>query len=174
LWRFVALVKRLCTSFSLFLSPFFFLMTVLRIYMRKYHDHEKHLSWDFDWFTIFQQPLILKSGLQIRLIYSMYRENFYSLPRVHGSALHGGRCTVGREADADFAIKSICLMADNIRNEVLTIHISQEVLKMPSSLHFAINCFVKNHRNNTPSCTNSTPDTNFHWMTSAIVLQFLH
>jgi hypothetical protein len=55
--------------------------------------------------------------------------------RVHGSALHGDRCTAGREAHANFADESACLMADNIRYEVFTIHRSQEVLKMPSSLH---------------------------------------
>jgi hypothetical protein len=42
---------------------------------------------------------------------------------------------------ANFASES----ADNIRNEVVTIHRSQEVLKVPSSLHIDIfcNCFVK-------------------------------
>jgi hypothetical protein len=33
--------------------------------------------------------------------------------RVHGSALHGDRCTVGGEAHADFADES----ADNVLNE---------------------------------------------------------
>jgi hypothetical protein len=53
-------------------------------------------------------------------------------------------------AHANFAVESACLMADNIRNEVVTIHRSQVVFKMLSSLHadffffFAINCFVKN------------------------------
>jgi hypothetical protein len=58
--------------------------------------------------------------------------------RVHGSALHGDRCTAGREAHANFASDSACLMVDNIRNEVVTIHRSQVVLKMPSSLHLDI------------------------------------
>jgi hypothetical protein len=31
-------------------------------------------------------------------------------------------------------------------------------------IYFAINCFIKKHRSNNPSCTYSTPDTNFHWM----------
>jgi hypothetical protein len=38
----------------------------------------------------------------------------------------------------NFANESACLMADNIWNEVATIHRSQEVLKMLSSLHIDI------------------------------------
>jgi hypothetical protein len=96
--------------------------------------------------------------------------------RVHGSALHGDRCTAGCEAHANFAYESACLMADNIQNKVVTIHRSQEMLKMLSSVHVDIFCnsFVKNRRYNLPFCTYSLPDTQFHWMASAIVLPFLH
>jgi hypothetical protein len=46
---------------------------------------------------------------------------------------------------------------------------------MLSPLHtdiFAINCLIKKkiQLHNNPSCTYSTSNTNFHWMTSAIVL----
>jgi hypothetical protein len=51
---------------------------------------------------------------------------------VHGSALHGDLCAAGCEAHMNFAYKSTCLLADNIRNAVDTIHRSQEVLKMLS------------------------------------------
>jgi hypothetical protein len=107
--------------------------------------------------------------------FTMLQGGFLPTWRVHGFALHGDRCTAGREAHANFADESACLMADNIRNAVVTIHRSQDVVKMPSPLHvdisFAINRFIKN-RHNIPSCTYSTPDTNFHWMASAIVLPF--
>jgi hypothetical protein len=58
--------------------------------------------------------------------------------RVHGSSLYGGRCTAGREEHANFAEESACLMADNIRNEEVTIHGSQELLNMLPSLHVDI------------------------------------
>jgi hypothetical protein len=51
-----------------------------------------------------------------------------------------------RPRACEFADESACLTADNIRNEVVTIHRSQEVFKMLSYLHvdiFSINCFVK-------------------------------
>jgi hypothetical protein len=48
---------------------------------------------------------------------------------MYGSALHGDRCIAGCEADTNFADESICMLADNVRNEVVTIHRSQEVLK---------------------------------------------
>jgi hypothetical protein len=38
-------------------------------------------------------------------------------------------------AHANFAVESACLMADKYRNESVTIHRSQVVMKMPSSLH---------------------------------------
>jgi hypothetical protein len=58
--------------------------------------------------------------------------------RVHGSALHGGRSTACCEAHTNFADESAWLTADNVRKEVVTIHRSQEVLKMLSSLHVDI------------------------------------
>jgi hypothetical protein len=63
---------------------------------------------------------------------SKYRENFCFVDRLHGSAPHGDRCTAGCEAHTNFADESACLTADNVRNEVVTIHRSQEVLKMLS------------------------------------------
>jgi hypothetical protein len=47
----------------------------------------------------------------------MYREYFYCVDRVHGYALHGERCAACREAHANFADESVCLMADNVWNE---------------------------------------------------------
>jgi hypothetical protein len=61
-----------------------------------------------------------------------YREDFYFVDRFHGSAHHGDRCTAGCEAHTNFADESACLLADNVRNDVVTIHRSQEVLKMLS------------------------------------------
>jgi hypothetical protein len=58
--------------------------------------------------------------------------------RVHGSALHGGRCAACCEAYTNFANESACLTADNVWNEVVTIHRSQEVLKVLSSLYVDI------------------------------------
>jgi hypothetical protein len=89
----------------------------------------------------------------------------------------GPRFCAYREAHINFADESACLTAENLRNEIVTIHrSSQMVSKMPSSLHVDTfrNCFVKKHRYNNPSCTYSTPDNNFHWMASAILLPFLH
>jgi hypothetical protein len=54
---------------------------------------------------------------------------------VHGSALHSNWCTISCKADTDFADESMCLLADNIKTEVLRIHRSQKVLKMLS-----VNC----------------------------------
>jgi hypothetical protein len=58
-------------------------------------------------------------------------------------------------------------MADNVRNEVVTIHRPQEGLRMLSFytwISFASNYFVKKYRYNNPSCTYSISDTNIHWM----------
>jgi hypothetical protein len=99
------------------------------------------------------------------------------MDRLHGSALHDGWCAACRKVLTNFANESAFLTADNIRYEPVTIHRSQEVLKMLSSLHIyilAINFFFKKHRYNNLSCTYSTPDTNFHWMASAVVLPFLY
>jgi hypothetical protein len=43
------------------------------------------------------------------------KEDFYFVDRLHGSALHGDRCTAGCEAHTTFADESICLLADNNR-----------------------------------------------------------
>jgi hypothetical protein len=96
---------------------------------------------------------------------SLYKEDFYFVDRIHDSALHGNWCTASYEEHANFADKSACLMANNIWNEVVTIHRSQKVFKTLSLciwIFFAINRFVKKHRCNIPFCTYSTPDTNFH------------
>jgi hypothetical protein len=66
---------------------------------------------------------------------SMPKEYFYYVDRVHGSALHGGRCAACREAHTNFADESACLTANNFRNKVITIHRSQEASKLLSSLH---------------------------------------
>jgi hypothetical protein len=60
----------------------------------------------------------------------LYRENLYLVGRFHGSALHGDRFTAGCEAHTNLADKSGCLTADNFRNKLVTIHRSQEVLKI--------------------------------------------
>jgi hypothetical protein len=54
------------------------------------------------------------------------------------STFHGGPCSAFYEAHTNFADESTCLMADNFRNEIVTIHRSQEVLKMLSFLHLDI------------------------------------
>jgi hypothetical protein len=40
----------------------------------------------------------------------------------------------------------------------------KELLENDLYTCFAINCFVKKHRSNNPSCSYSTRDINFHWM----------
>jgi hypothetical protein len=47
-------------------------------------------------------------------------------------------CAACCEAHTNFADESACLKADNVRNEVVTIHRSQVVLKILSSLHVDI------------------------------------
>jgi hypothetical protein len=47
---------------------------------------------------------------------------------VHCSALHGDGCTTGCQAHMNCADESICLLADNVQNEVVINHKSQEVL----------------------------------------------
>jgi hypothetical protein len=63
----------------------------------------------------------------------MWREDFYFADRFHDSALHGDRSAACREAHTHFADESAFLTADSVRNEVVTIHTPQEVLKMQSS-----------------------------------------
>jgi hypothetical protein len=84
----------------------------------------------------------------------MYKEYFYCVDRVHGSTFHGGPCAACREAHTNFADESACLTADNVRNQLVTMHRSQEILKMLSFLHVDSfrNCFVKKHTCNNPSC----------------------
>jgi hypothetical protein len=72
-------------------------------------------------------------------------ENYKSFINFVGwfTALHfmaTNRCTAGRKAHANIVDESTCLMANDIHNEVVTIHRSQEVMKMPSSLHVDIFC----------------------------------
>jgi hypothetical protein len=62
----------------------------------------------------------------------LYREDFYFVDRFHGSALHGDRGAASREEHTNFADESACLTTDNVRNEVVTIHRSQEMLKILS------------------------------------------
>jgi hypothetical protein len=85
---------------------------------------------------------------QNRCLAATYREYFYCIDRVNGSAHHGDRCAACREAHANFADESACLTADNVRNEVVTIHRSQEVLKMLSSLHVNTRVVLKVMSNN--------------------------
>jgi hypothetical protein len=65
----------------------------------------------------------------------MYRKVFYSVVWFHGSALHGDRC----ETHTNFADESAFLTADNVRNEVVTVHKSQHKLRM---LCFYIQTFL--------------------------------
>jgi hypothetical protein len=57
-------------------------------------------------------------------------EEYIYIYIIYGSALHGDRCTAGCEAHTNFADESACLKADNVQNEVVTIHRSQAMLKM--------------------------------------------
>jgi hypothetical protein len=57
---------------------------------------------------------------------------------VHGSALHGGLYATCHEAHTNFADESASLTINNVWNEVVTIHRSQEVFKMLSSLRVDI------------------------------------
>jgi hypothetical protein len=59
-------------------------------------------------------------------------EGFYFVDWFHGSALHGDRCAVCHEAHTNFADESAFLTDNNVRNEVVTIHTSQEALKILS------------------------------------------
>jgi hypothetical protein len=100
------------------------------------------------------------------VIFTFYTD-IYFVNWFHDSALYGNQCTAACKAHMNFAKNSACLTGDNFRNEEVTIHRSQEMLKMLylyKEISFTINCFVKKERYNNPSCTYSTPDTNFHWM----------
>jgi hypothetical protein len=90
------------------------------------------------------------------------QEDFYIVDWFHGDL-----CTTGCEVHMNFTHESACLKADNVSDEVVTIHILQDVLKMLplyTWVFFEINRFFKNHRYDNPSCIYSTPDTSFHWM----------
>jgi hypothetical protein len=96
----------------------------------------------------------------------LYNEDFYFVGQLHNSVLQSDRCIAGCEAHMNFADDSVCLTADMCQNEVVTIHRSQEVLKILSLymyISFAINCFVKKHRYSNPSCTYSTPNNHLSW-----------
>jgi hypothetical protein len=62
----------------------------------------------------------------------LYRDDFYFVDRFHDSALHGDQCTAIYKVNTNFADESACLKEVNIWNGVVTIHRSQEVLKMLS------------------------------------------
>jgi hypothetical protein len=63
----------------------------------------------------------------------MYKQGgFYFVDRFHGSVLHVDRGAAWHEAHTNFADESACLTADNGRNDVVTIHTPQEVLKILS------------------------------------------
>jgi hypothetical protein len=86
---------------------------------------------------------------------TLYREDLYFVDQIHGSVLHSDQCTAGCMVHMNFTNESACLMADNIRNEVVTIQRSQGVLKMLSlymGISFSINCFVKKCRYSNTSC----------------------
>jgi hypothetical protein len=75
----------------------------------------------FTTITIKQQQLFL-----------IYREDFYFVVRFHSPALHSNLCTAGCEVHTNCASESACIMVTNAWIEVVTIHRSQEVLKMLS------------------------------------------
>jgi hypothetical protein len=56
------------------------------------------------------------------------------------------------------------MLADNIRIEVVTIHRSQEMLKMLSLHMESVSLKKGKDRSKNPSCTYITTDTNFYWM----------
>jgi hypothetical protein len=84
--------------------------------------------------------------------------------------LHSDWSSTGCEVHKNFADESAYLMADNIWNELVTVHISQ-VLKMLcryTQISFAI-VSLKKYRYNNPPCTYSTPEFSFHWMEQDLV-----
>jgi hypothetical protein len=52
---------------------------------------------------------------------SKYREDFCFVDWFHGSVLHGAQCVIDCKAHMNVD-KSACPMADNVLNEVVTIH----------------------------------------------------
>jgi hypothetical protein len=64
--------------------------------------------------------------------YPLHREDFYFVDWFHGSACYTVTGVLLAEGHTNFADESACLIVDNIQNKVVTIHRSQEVLKMLS------------------------------------------
>jgi hypothetical protein len=98
--------------------------------------------------------------LSLSNMHTLHREDVYSVDRFHGSALYGDRCTAGCELHMNFADESACL------NSQITGGVEDAV---PLRVDIFRDCFVKKHRSNNPSCTYSTPDTNFQWMERVFV-----
>jgi hypothetical protein len=67
-----------------------------------------------------------------RGLHGLYRDNFTLLQWFHGSTLHGDRCAAFHNVHTNFADESACLKANNVRNEVVTIYRSHEILKILS------------------------------------------
>jgi hypothetical protein len=63
---------------------------------------------------------------------NLYREDLYFVDLFHGSAHHGDQSAACHEAHLNFVDESACLTANNVRNEVVTIHRSQKTVKMLS------------------------------------------
>lgn len=98
--------------------------------------------------------------------------------RVHGSVFHCNRCATYCKAHVRFADESEWLTGDNVWNEIvnsshITGRFANAVLATCTCIYFSQLIVSLNHRYNNPSCTYSTPDTNFHWVASSIVLPFL-
>jgi hypothetical protein len=64
--------------------------------------------------------------------YPLYRDDFYFVDRFHDSACYKVINVLLAEWHTNSADESACLIVDNIQNKVVTIHRSQEVLKMLS------------------------------------------
>jgi hypothetical protein len=86
--------------------------------------------------TTFPEQVAADSQWLMSLVF--YREYLYCADQVHGSALHGDQCAACHEAHVNFTDEWACLTADNVWSAAVTIHRSQEVLKMLSSLHIDI------------------------------------
>jgi hypothetical protein len=95
------------------------------------------------WFNISVQPLIWERCLATscyvgKIIYFRITGKFLVTRWIHSSVFHGNQCATCCEAHANFADESACLAGDNVWNEVVTIHRSQELLKTLSSLYVDI------------------------------------
>jgi hypothetical protein len=62
--------------------------------------------------------------------HSNCRWDFDFVDLFHDSTLHRDRYATRREEDTNFVDESACLTAENFQNKVVTIHRSQEVLKV--------------------------------------------